>query len=139
MNKRPNTRRSALEDELMAEITDQQSEMETGTRRNLDDPFSAAMENENRKLNIVQGHRRRHPDHVLQQHAGLHESEGYDTAKTIWEQALEYDDERVDIPEEYRVEESKMLATHIGLENVATDAYKKKKNKMKSLSVMIGM
>jgi hypothetical protein len=137
MNKRPNTRRSELEDELTDDITEQQGLMETGKYRNKQDPYSRKQDLHNREFNIRQGHRRRHPLRVLHQHQGVVSSS--ESARSVWEQAIQQDDERTKLPEIYKIDAMKMMSTQVGLEAVADDNFKKKKNKMDRLSTMIGV
>lgn len=138
MNKRPNTHRSQLEDELVGRDTDQQAQVvETGKYRNFQDPYSQQQEKRYHRFNVVQGHRRRHPDQVLQQHQAIRMT-GED-AKSVWEQALVEDDERTKLPEVYKASGFKIIPTQVGLQDVAAENYKKKKNKMSRLGTVIGM
>lgn len=137
MNKRPNTRRNDLEDELTDQITEQQGKVETGKYRNKSDPYSRKQDLENRGFNIRQGHRRRHPLRVLHQHQGIVSSS--ESARSVWEQAMQQDDERTKLPEIFKIDAMKMMSTQVGLEAVAADNFKKKKNKMNRLSTMVGV
>lgn len=137
MNKRPNTRRNDLEDELTDQITEQQGKVDTGKYRNKSDPYSRKQDLQNRGFNIQQGHRRRHPLRVLHQHQGIVSSS--ESAQSVWEQAMQQDDERTKLPEIYKIDAMKMMSTQVGLEAVAADNFKKKKSKMDRLSTMVGM
>ena len=137
MNKRPNTRRNDLEDELTDQITEQQGKVDTGKYRNKSDPYSRKQDLENRGFNIRQGHRWRHPLRVLHQHQGIVSSS--ENARSVWEQAMQQDDERTKLPEIYKIDAMKVMSTQVGLEAVAADNFKKKKNKMNRLSTMVGV
>ena len=137
MNKRPNTRRNDLEDELTDQITEQQGKVDTGKYRNKSDPYSRKQDLQNRGFNIRQGHRRRHPLRVLHQHQGMLSSS--ESARSVWEQAMQQDDERTKLPEIFKIDAMKMMSTQVGLEAVAADNFKKKKNKMNRLSTMVGV
>lgn len=137
MNKRPNTRRNELEDELTAEITQQQNQVEVGKYRNPSDPYSRKNDLENRAFNMRQGHRRRHPLRVLHQHQGVVSSS--EDAKSVWEQAIQQDDQRTKLPEVYKIDAMKMISTQVGLEEVAEDAWKKRKPRMNRLSTVVGV
>lgn len=137
MNKRPNTRRNELEDELVGNVTEQQNAMETGKYRNPSDPYSAQQDAQNRRMNIVQGHRRRHPLRVLHQHQAI-VATGED-AKSVWEQALQQDDERTKMPQVYKMDAMKIMSTQVGLQEVAEKSWKKRKHRMNALSTVIGV
>jgi hypothetical protein len=136
MNKKPGTRRSALEDELIGDITDQASTVERG-KEIVHDKYTLGTERRYRKLNIAQGHRRRHPDRVLQQHEGIKTSTEH--AESVWEQAMLHDEERTKIPEEYKHEGSSMMSNQVGLSAVSTKNYKAKKNRMDHFSTVVGV
>ena len=125
MNKRPNTVRNDLEDELTADITNQQAEVETGKYRKLTDPYSQLQEERQRAFNIRVGHRRRHPMSVLQQHQSMMSTT--EKPESVWEQALMDDDNRTKLPEVFKQDAFKMMSTQVGLQEVASENYKKKK------------
>jgi hypothetical protein len=62
-----------------------------------------------------------------------------ESARSVWEQAIQQDDERTKLPEIYKIDAMKLMSTQVGLEAVADDNFKKKKNKMDRLSTMIGV
>jgi hypothetical protein len=136
MNKRTNTRRSQLEDELVADISDHQANVvDTGKRENLNVPYAAIKQAEYRIMNIQQGHRRRHPLRVLNQHKAM--TQTTEDAQSVWEQALTQDDQRTHLPEIYRSDQMKLMSTQIGLQELADKSYKDRKNKMAKLSTVI--
>jgi len=134
MNKKPATRRSALEEELIGQITEQAAAVETGRGENVSDPFSARIESANYMFNIRQGTRMRHPDRVLSQHQGI--SEGTEAAETVWEQALIHDDTRTEIPEEYKPKGMDMAASQMGLVQTALDNFAKSKSRFNKTTVV---
>jgi hypothetical protein len=136
MNKRPAgvSRRSQLEEELIGKITDQAAQMETGRADNHSDPYSARVNSENHIFNIRQGVRMRHPDSVLSQHQGI--SEGTESAETIWEQVLVFDDTRLDIAEEYKPKGAEMAANQMGLVETALTNFSRSKARLTRSSVV---
>jgi len=139
MNKRPvvNSRRSTLEAELTAEITEQQSDMMDTGKDRVGDPYSKNLNRKYNKFNIQQGHRRRHPQRVLNQHAGI--STSTEHAESVWEQALLHDHERTNIPEEYKPEGHDQMATQLGLYEISNKNFNAAKNKMQSISTVVGV
>lgn len=138
MNKRPNTRRNELEDELIGDISDQQAQhADTGKYRNYQDPYSMDQEARNRGLNMSLGHRRRHPLRVLHQHQAVVSTT--EDAKSVWEQALTQDDERTKLPEIYKIDNMRLMSTQVGLEEVSEKAWKQKTSRMNKLSTVIGV
>jgi len=135
MNKRPNTQRNALEDELTEQVTEHQAEVETGKYRNKQDPFSQAQEAQYNFFNVQMGHRRRHPLRVLQQHQAI--TSTTENAQSVWEQALLQDENRTKLPEVYHNEGYRSMASQIGLDDIANKAFQRKTNKMNQLTTLI--
>jgi len=134
MNKKPATRRSALEEELIGQITNQAAAVETGKGENVSDPYSARIESQNYIFNIRQGVRMRHPDRVLSQYQGIRE--GTESAETIWEQALIHEDTRNEIPEEYKVKGADMAANQMGLVQTALNNFARSKSRFNKSTVV---
>jgi hypothetical protein len=130
MNKRPDgqptSRRGQLEKELVGEITDNVAQMETG-KDLVNTAASQRAERGMRMFNINQGWRRRHPARVLHQYNAINKTT--ESAETVWEKALLHEDERTDIPEEYKPKEHDMVANQMGLVGTALDNFKRSKGR----------
>lgn len=129
MNKRPAgvSRRTELEKELIGQITDEQTVAETGRFEKKNDAYSQRKEKQMRRFCIQQGVRRRHPDNVLSKYHAINKDT--ESAETQWEKALLHEDQRVDVPEEYKIKQHDMIANQMGLVNVALDNYVKSRGK----------
>lgn len=127
MNKRPASRRTELENELTGKITDQASLVETGKDEKKDDAYSRTVERRNHLFNIQQGHRRRHPQRVLERYNAINDTT--ESAETTWEKALMHEDNRIDLPEVYKPSDHEMVANQMGLVSAALDNYAKSKGK----------
>ena len=103
MNKRPAgvTARTQLEKELTATIENQSQAVETGKVRNTTNKYHRENIDAYLKFAIKQGKRRRHPDRVLSQYAQIVKETT--NADSVWEKALMHEQERVEVPEEYKV------------------------------------
>lgn len=83
----------------------------------------------NRHFQIKQGLRRKHPYRVLNQYDALQKT--HSSAKTNWEKTMMYENERVELPQEFHVEGvDKGMANQMGIATVALDNYKKSKEKL---------
>lgn len=128
MNKKPGaSRRSELEKELIGDILTQQETTETGKDRSKDgNQFHRENLRDWRSFAIKQGVRRRHPTRVLSQYAQIVKETS--NAETAWEKALLHEQERLEIPEEYKTSDG-MIANQTGLVTTALDNYKRSQNK----------
>lgn len=121
-------KRAALEKELIGDIEDKHAEIETGKdRMTFTDPARSMLVNKQRDMYIKQGIRRRHPDRVLAQFAGIKMDTS--NAESAWEQAIMHEQDRTEIPEGYRVKGGDMIANQTGLITTALDNFQKSKNK----------
>ncbi len=86
--------------------------------------------NQEKMLHIRHGVKVRHPRRVLHQHEGLQSST--DHVSTAWEKSLMHDQERINIPDEYKVKgaDDGMIASQLGLVSTALDNFKQSKNKL---------
>jgi hypothetical protein len=127
MNKKPQaSRRSELEKELIGDIVDTQQQADTG-RLHKDNQYGKANRNAWKSFAIKQGVRRRHPKRVLSQYAQIVKETS--NAESAWEKALLHEQERLDVPEEYKVTDGGMVANQTGLVTTALDNFKRSKNK----------
>jgi hypothetical protein len=136
MNKRPErtSRRGELEKELIGEITDEQTKAETGRFENTDDKYTLKKDRQQRTLSISQGVRRRHPDKVLHQYHTINRDT--ESAESQWEKALLHEDQRADVPEEYKIKQHDMIANQMGLVTVALDNYARSKGKFSRTQIV---
>jgi len=132
MNKRPQgvSRRSELEKDLIGDITAKKALVDSGKDRK-DTPFNLNMRAENRAFQIKQGVRRRHPERVLSQFKAIVEETS--NANSAWEKALMHEQERVEIPEEYKVSGGDMMTQQTGLVTTALDNFMKSKSKFERM------
>ena len=108
----------------MGDLAIQESVVESGRARVEDKTkFQRNAMQANRSFNIRQGFRRRHPQSVLHQFQGIDMSTEH--ANSAWERALLKEDERVDIPEEYRSVDIQGIATQLGTVKTARENFKK--------------
>lgn len=127
MNKKPQaSRRSELEKELIGDIVDTQQQADTG-KLHKDNQYGKANRNAWKSFAIKQGVRRRHPTRVLSQYAQIVKETS--NAESAWEKALLHEQERLDVPEEYKVTDGGMVANQTGLVTTALDNFKRSKNK----------
>jgi len=112
---------------LIGDLTEQQNLVADGRSDRQDTSFKTKMRAETRAFNIKQGVRRRHPNQVLAQFNQIMEETS--NANSAWEKALMHEQERVEIPEEYKIKDSEMLTNQTGLVTTALDNYHKSKGK----------
>lgn len=129
MNKRPEgtTRKSALEDELLGDIVDKKQAVETGKFEDEKTKFAKSSRENNKIFQIKQGRRRRHPDRVLAQFEQIVKQT--DNASSAWERALMHEQQRVEVPQEYKARDRGMVANQVGLVTTSIDNYIKSKSK----------
>ena len=130
MNKRPTgvPRRQELEKELIGDIESQKALVETGKDRVVDgNKFHREANRNYRGFAIRQGVRRRHPDRVLAQFASIVEETS--NAQSAWEKALMHEQQRTEVPEEYKAKDEEMLANQVGIVTTALDNFKNSKSK----------
>lgn len=134
MNKRPDSvpRRKSLEDELTGEIVDQKQEVETGKYENTHTRFSRNATEANRIFQIKQGRRRRHPDRILAQFTQVMKET--ENASSAWERALMHEQQRTEVPQEYKAKDRGMVANQVGLVTTAMDNYIKSKGKFERVA-----
>lgn len=83
---------------------------------------------------IQQGKRRRHPGHVLHSFAGIAASTEH--AKNNWEQALQYENRRIEMPEEFTpTTETEQVVTQMGVVQTALANWKQSKQKLSTMYV----
>lgn len=139
-NKRPGpSRRSKLEKELMGDIAGENDFVEVG--RNRVQEYGPAWKNRalatTRTFHITQGRRRRHPDRVLHQYAGV--AGTTDHAHTAWERALLESDKRVEIEEAYIPEgDMDSIASQLGTVQAAAANFKVSNFKLSNIDVLGG-
>jgi len=130
MNKRPGggNRRSELEKDLIGDIAETNARIETGKDRMTDkDPYMQRAMSDYRRFAIKQGVRRRHPDRVLAQFSQI--AKETSNAESVWEKSLMHEQERTEIPEEYKADDGEMIASQTGLVTTALDNYVHSKGK----------
>ena len=118
-----------LEADLIGEEidTEEQKNVDTGRRANnstnQENPFKRNVEQHTRKLAIKQGTRQRHPDHVLHQFTGINNTTS--KASTQWEDALMYENKRVEFPDEFMPHgDTEEMANQLGVAPIAMQNYK---------------
>ena len=132
MNKRPGkSRKSELEGALTAQVINQKNLVENG-RSDRSTQFSRSMNAQNRQLQIKQGKRRRHPDRVLHQFQVIKQET--DSANSVWEQALLHEQERTEIPMDYKTKDGGMVSNQMGLVTTALDNYTRSKGKLERVT-----
>jgi hypothetical protein len=135
MNKRPglDSRRAELEADLIGETLVGQQEKETGRAHvNVNDKLLNEGRRQNAQFHIKQGLRRRHPDRVLHQFKGV--SNTTSKASHLFEQALLHENDRTELPQEFRPTNDSMgLTNQMGLVTTAMDNYKKSKQKLERM------
>ena len=129
MNKKPGaSRRSDLEQDLIGDIEQQKSLTETGKVRKPDgNEFHRKQMAGFMRFATKQGVRRRHPDRVLAQFAQIVKETS--NAQSAWEQALMHEQERTEVPEEYKTNDAGMIVNQTGLVTTALDNFTKSKGK----------
>lgn len=128
MNKRPSgvSRRGDLEKELTAQIEGRQEVAEQG-RETVATQINTRSAAAQQQFSIQQGVRRRHPERVLSQYAGI--SKETSNAESVWEKALMHEQARVEIPEEFKAQDAEMGVNQMGLVTTALDNYTRSKGK----------
>lgn len=134
MNKRPEgvSRRTQLEDDLVGDILDKKQVVETGTYNNEHNTFGKNAREANRIFQIKQGRRRRHPRRVLAQFEQIVKET--ENASSAWEKALMHEQQRVEVPQDYKAKDSGMVANQVGLITTALDNYMKSKGKFERVA-----
>ena len=84
------------------------------------------------KFGTKQGYRRRHPNTVLGEYAGV-VNNSLENPKNSWENYLEKEHERTALPKEYISGSATQLVTQAGLTETSDKNYKKSKPKLSSL------
>lgn len=88
-----------------------------------------------RALEIKQGWRRRHPQRVLNQFAGIADTTS--SASSKWEEAMIWGTKRVELPEEFRPEgDSDGMSNQLGIVTASLDSYKASKEKLKRMHLV---
>lgn len=140
MNKKPegSTRVTELEKELIGKEAEHQQEIEVGRRRVHQGNDWDITTNKGAKMFAVkQGIRMRHPDRVLHNFSAA--VTGTDNPESLWEQALMQEQNRINLPQEYRPEgDSKMMVNQLGVVSTALDNYEGSKFKLDRVH-MIGV
>lgn len=130
MNKRPKSHHHELEKELMGDIIQKKNQLNTGHHRvneNTKQQHQALARN--KMFQIKQGIRRRHPKELL--HNYNHINDGMDRARTSWEKAFQYEDDRQGWDEIYTPKGvNDMMANQLGLATTALENFKKSKSKL---------
>jgi hypothetical protein len=127
-----NPRRAQLEMELISrEVADQMTlDVETGHASSVENqkkmrPYI----DKNKHFLTKQGLRRRHPVRTLNQYAGVHKTTSGATQN--WEQAMLYENERVEMPKDFNVDGMDAgMTNQMGVATIALDNYKKSKEKL---------
>lgn len=134
MNKRPEgvPRKKQLEDDLVGDIINNKQEKETGKYANKTNSFARGQYEANRIFQIKQGRRRRHPHRVLAQFEQI--TKETENASSAWEKALMHEQQRVEVPQEYKAKDSGMVANQVGLVTTALDNYTKSKSKFERVA-----
>jgi hypothetical protein len=134
MNKRPEgvNRRTQLEDDLVGEIIDKKQIVETGKHENETTVYGKQQREINKIFQIKQGRRRRHPDRVLAQFKQIVDQT--ENASSAWEKALMHEQQRVEVPQEYKANDSGMVANQVGLVTTALDNFMKSKSKFERVA-----
>lgn len=85
-----------------------------------------------RTLEIKQGWRRRHPERVLNQFAGVNDTTS--TASSKWEESMVHGTKRVELPREFQPEgDADGMSNQLGVVTAALDNYKASQNKLKRM------
>lgn len=123
------SRAKELEKELTGQQATQDINVEAGRRQVVEgSSFQAKALRTNRIFNIKQGIRRRHPDHVLHEFAGVADTTNH--ANTAWEKALIYEDERTEMDPAYVANpDSNSMVTQLGASQAARKNFKKSTNR----------
>ena len=134
MNKRPEgvNRRTALEDDLVGDIVDKKQIVETGKYANETVGYGKQNREANKIFQIKQGRRRRHPDRILAQFKTIVDQT--ENASSAWEKALMHEQQRTEVPMEYKAKDSGMVANQVGLVTTALDNFMKSKNKFERVA-----
>jgi hypothetical protein len=134
MNKRPEgvNRRTQLEDDLVGQIIDKKQIVETGKHENETTVYGKQQREINKIFQIKQGRRRRHPDRVLAQFKQIVDQT--ENASSAWEKALMHEQQRVEVPQEYKAGDSGMVANQVGLVTTALDNFMKSKSKFERVA-----
>lgn len=129
MNKTPagSSRRSEIEKELIGDIEERSAVAETGKSHDVSDPYSKKHMAAYRQFSIKQGVRRRHPERVLAQFAQIVKETS--NAESAWEKALLHEQQRTEVPTEYKPNDGGMIANQTGLVTTALDNFSRSKGK----------
>jgi hypothetical protein len=128
MNKKPmGSKKKMLEQELIGDIENQKQLVETGHSKKTDHPFHRKGIANYERFAIKQGVRRRHPDRVLAQFAAIVDQTS--NAESAWEKAILHEQQRREVPSDYKVGEREMIANQTGLVTTALDNYMRSKGK----------
>ena len=129
-----NSRRKALEEELIGNVIDKQEDIDTGKPK-VHNPRAVRGESLTNQFQIKQGIRRRHPKRVLHQYQGV--AGGTENIESGWEKALMKGQKRATLSDEYKVDSSSMLVNQIGVVSTALDNYKHSKGRF-TRTVQVG-
>lgn len=127
MNKKPLSRAKELEAELIGNEAQKTQNIDSGHVRK-ETPRNQQIAQQTRMFQIRQGVRRRHPQRLLNNATTI--VEGTDNAETAMERAFMHEQERKEVPAEYRPDREDMLANQFGLVTTALDNYTKSKFKL---------
>lgn len=141
LNKTPasavSNKRDALEAELTGKMEERKDQMDAGRfKHEKGDKLAQAARSKYKEFSIKQGRRRRHPSVVLAQFAEI--AKQTSNAGSAWERALMAEHQRTTIPKDYKVKDTDMIASQIGIVQAAQDNYSKSRSKFDQLSVVPG-
>ena len=136
MNKKvgdPGGRLSQLESDMNEKEGDRENAQnrETGARQNAQktSQFKREAETHARKFMYKVGKRMRHPDNVLHQFAGV--DQGTSKASTLWEEALQHETKRADMPDAlHNKGDGDGMASQVGIVPISRQNHKWSKNKL---------
>lgn len=140
LNKTPSgatsSRLQALQDDLVADRQAQEEEIASGHVKVRE--HSAWQDSQRRAFRgfaIKQGRRRRHPDHVLNQFRGA--KQGLEKADSVWEEALEDEEDRVTLDKRYKAgKETTLLTAQFGLHAVADQNFSRGRHKLDQIALV---
>jgi hypothetical protein len=125
----PGARLAELEKDLLGEEVDNQSERETGRKTVKEGtPFQQETGREIRRFQVQQGFRRRHPNSVLGNYAGVIGSASNE--KSIAEESLMIENERFELPKQFAAGNDGGTVSQLGIQYVADKNFKNAKNKL---------
>lgn len=121
----------ALEKDLMADVVQRQSMSESGKDESFAQNGIQKIANRHQiRFEVKQGVRRRHPDSVLSNYAGL--VDNVVAPRNEWDKMLELENNRESIPSEGKKNSSNMV-TQLGLVRTAEVNFKASKPKLSSM------